>query len=116
MSQDLEARQKGERFVVLEPALPPDKPTEPNRPLINGVGFLAGILVGFLVAFALEFIDSTVKTQREVTEQLPVPVFGEIPWLPTEAGLRRQHMRSFMAAALNGVLALAFLAIVYFTF
>lgn len=116
MSQDLEARQKGERFVVLEPALPPDRPYEPNRPLINGVGFLAGILVGFLLAFVLEFTDSTVKTQREVTEQFPLPVFGEIPWLPTEAGLRRQHVRSFVAATANGVLALAFLAMVYLTF
>ena len=115
MSQDLEARQKGERFVVLEPALPPEKPFEPNRPLINGIGFLAGLMLGVVVAFALELLDSSVKTAREVTEQLPVPIFGEIPWLPTAAGTRRQHMNALVAAAANGVLALAFLAIVYVT-
>lgn len=116
MSSDLEARQKAERFVVLEPALPPEKPFEPDRPLINGIGFVAGLILGVVVAFLLEILDTTVKTQREVTEQLPVPIFGEIPWLPTAAGTRRQHMRSLVAAAANGVLALAFLAIVYITY
>ncbi|HZU42495.1 MAG TPA: Wzz/FepE/Etk N-terminal domain-containing protein [Terriglobales bacterium] len=115
MSQDLEARQQAERFVVLEPALPPEKPFEPNRPLINGIGFGAGLLLGILVAIALEMFDTTVKTQREVTEQLPVPVFGEIPWLPTAAGTRRRHMHSLVAALSNSVLALIFLAIVYMT-
>ena|SRR5579872_1628120 len=115
MSQDMEARQQGERFVVLEPALPPEKPAEPNRPLINGIGFAAAFIIGILVAFALEVMDSTVKTQREVTTQLPVPIFGEIPWLPTQAGTRRLRMRSLMAAAANGTLALLFLAIVYIT-
>jgi len=116
MSQDMEARQKGERFVVLEPALPPEKPSSPDRPLINGIGFGAGLLLGVLVAFALEIFDTTVKTQREITQQFPVPIFGEIPWLPTAAGTRRQHIRSLVAAATNCVLALAFLAIVYLTY
>jgi polysaccharide biosynthesis transport protein len=115
MSSDMETRQKAERFVVLEPALPPEKPVLPNRPLINLLGFLGGLLVAVATTFVLEVMDTTVKTPLEVTEKLPVPIFGEIPWLPTEAGLRREHMRSLLAAAANSVLALLFVAVVYMT-
>ncbi len=111
----METRQKAERFVVLEPALPPERPVLPNRPLINLLGFLGGLLVAVAATFVLEVMDTTVKTPLEVTEKLPVPIFGEIPWLPTEAGLRREHMRSLLAAAANSVLALLFVAVVYMT-
>src|SRR5262249_36529513 len=41
MASELEVRQKGERFLILDPAPVPDHPYGPNRPLI----LLAGLLV-----------------------------------------------------------------------
>lgn len=99
MATDLEIRQKGERFEVLDPAQVPYKPDSPNRPLFNLVGLALGLLVGFASALTLEFFDTSVRTEREVVDVLGAPIFGEIPWLPTEADNSRRHWRTIYACA-----------------
>jgi polysaccharide chain length determinant protein (PEP-CTERM system associated) len=98
MSADLEARQKGERFEILDPAQVPVMPASPNRPLINLAGFVVGIVIGLAVAVGLELIDPTVKTEREIVAELGSTIFGEIPWLPTKLAKRRQLSRAAFAA------------------
>jgi succinoglycan biosynthesis transport protein ExoP len=112
ISSDVETRQKGERFVILEPAQPPARPYEPNRPLIDALGLVGGFLISLGSVLAWEVLDTTIKTERELTERLRAPVFAEIPWLPTQAGSRRQRLRLVVTAGGNTVLALAYLALV----
>ena len=99
MATDLEIRQKGERFEVLDPAQVPYKPDSPNRPLFNLVGLALGVLVGFASALTLEFFNTSVRTEREVVDVLGAPIFGEIPWLPTEAENNRRVWRTIYACA-----------------
>ena len=115
MSTNLEMRQKGERFVVLDAAQPPERPTRPNRPFINSVGLVAGFAVGLVLAIVLELFDGTVKTEREVTELIEVPILGEIPWLPTVLEKRRQRLRTVSAALGSTLLATAYAALVVLT-
>lgn len=89
MFSDVEARQQGERFVLVDPAQPPEKPATPNRPLIDGIGAAAGLVVSLLVVAILELLNPAVKTEREVLERLKVPVFGEIPRLTMKSHRRR---------------------------
>jgi hypothetical protein len=98
--------------VVLDPAQPPERPYKPNRPLIEILGLAAGLALGLLTAFALEFFDPAVKTEQEIHEQLNVPVFGEIPWIPTEGSQRRHLLRTRLAAGGNAVLVLAYLVVI----
>jgi uncharacterized protein involved in exopolysaccharide biosynthesis len=90
MFSDIEARQQGERFVLLEPAQPPDAPLSPNRQLISAVGAAAGLMLSLFVVAVLELTDASVKTKREVVDRLKVPVFGEIPHLSTSNPVRRR--------------------------
>jgi uncharacterized protein involved in exopolysaccharide biosynthesis len=90
MFSDIEARQQGERFVLLEPAQPPDAPVSPNRPLISAIGAAAGLMLSLFVVAVLELTDASVKTKREVVDRLKVPVFGEIPRLGTSNAVRRR--------------------------
>jgi protein tyrosine kinase modulator len=99
MSADLESRQKGERFVVLDPAQVPDKPASPNRPLINLLSLPAGLLLGLVATVGKELFDPTVKTEQEVLSQLGTKLFGEIPWLPTAQEKRRLLVRAACSAA-----------------
>ena len=110
VSSDVETREKGERFVILQPAQPPSAPYEPKRLLIDLLALAAGIPIAIFAVLAVEVLDGTIKTGREISERLRVPVFGEVPWLETPGGKRRQWRRGLAAFAGNAVLALGYCA------
>ena len=115
MAADLEAHQKGEQFILWDPAQVPYKPNSPDRPIINWIGLAAGFVISLGLAFALEILNPTVKTEREVVGQLGIPVFGEVPWLPTKANSRRKRMRVFYACVCSAMLAAGFAVIMVVT-
>jgi polysaccharide chain length determinant protein (PEP-CTERM system associated) len=115
MAQDLEVRQKGERFEVLDPAQVPYKPDSPDRPMINWIGLGAGFVISLIVGFALEILNPSVKTEREVVGQLGMPVFGEVPWLPTKANNRQKRLRALYAFVGTAILAAGFAVIMVVT-
>jgi protein tyrosine kinase modulator len=108
MSADLEARQKGERFEILDPAQVPMLPDSPNRPLINLAGLFAGLALGLASAVGLELADPTVKTEREIVAELGGTVFGEIPWLLTNVEKHRRLRRAVLAAMATALVAAAY--------
>lgn len=64
-----------------------DEPTPPVRqrprtPVNVAVGGMLGLLLGSMVAFALEFLDDTVKSTEDVERHVALPVMGSIPVLP----------------------------------
>ena len=46
VSANLERRQIGEQFKILDPARLPERPISPDRPQINSMGAMAGLAVG----------------------------------------------------------------------
>ena len=66
MATALETKQQGERFEVLDLAMPPDKPGRPNRPrYLAGAGLLS-LVAGFGLALLREGADGSVKSQAEL--------------------------------------------------
>jgi len=108
MFSDVEARQQAERFVLLEPAQPPEQPAIPNRPLIDEIGAGAGLCIALFMAVVLEVFNPTVRTERELHDRLKAPIFGEIPRLNTKLETRRRRLWTAMAATGNLMLALGY--------
>jgi polysaccharide chain length determinant protein (PEP-CTERM system associated) len=79
MAADLERKQQGEQFRVLDPANLPDKPSFPNRPMFAMQGFGGALVIGLGIAFLLEMRDSSLKTERDVEFTLHLPVLAMIP-------------------------------------
>ena len=79
MASDLERRQEGEQFRVLDPANLPDKPSFPNRPLFALGGFGGGLALGLGLAIFLEMQDTSLRTERDVELSLRLPVLAMIP-------------------------------------
>ena len=79
MAAELERKQQGEQFRVLDPANLPDKPSFPNRPLFAVEGLGGGLALGLGIAFLLEMKDSSLKTERDVEFALRLPVLAMIP-------------------------------------
>jgi polysaccharide chain length determinant protein (PEP-CTERM system associated) len=79
MAGELETRQAGERFEILDAALPPDKPSGPHRPLMMLGGLLAGLMCGIGAAFVVEISDESVRHASEAASIFGKPVLAGIP-------------------------------------
>lgn len=83
IAANLEQRQIGEQFKILDPASRPDRPFQPNRPLINLAGIFAGLVIGVGVAALLEYRDVSLNTQDDVQAAVAAPILAMIPTLMT---------------------------------
>jgi polysaccharide chain length determinant protein (PEP-CTERM system associated) len=66
MATELERRQKGERFTVLDPARVPVKPFRPNRPAWSAVGTLAALAAALAFGLARELQKNSVLGEWEL--------------------------------------------------
>jgi polysaccharide chain length determinant protein (PEP-CTERM system associated) len=99
VAADLERRQIGEQFRILDPARIPVRPISPNRRMINGLGALLGLLLGVGIVAALELRDSSLRTEADVASVLGVPVLALIPIVETPADVARRRRRRVYASA-----------------
>jgi succinoglycan biosynthesis transport protein ExoP len=99
----LEIRQKGEKFSILDPAQPAERPSSPNRGLINAGGTLAGLVLGLLLALVTEFMGVSITAPEQVAEVVGVPVLEVIPVIRTNAD-RRVRKKRLLLATVSGVI------------
>jgi polysaccharide chain length determinant protein (PEP-CTERM system associated) len=83
MATDLEKRQQGEQFRVLDPPNLPQKPYSPNRLKLDLIGLVAGLALGMAFMVASEMIDDHLYSKEDIEKLIPAPVLTEIPSLPT---------------------------------
>ncbi|HWP84189.1 MAG TPA: Wzz/FepE/Etk N-terminal domain-containing protein [Terriglobia bacterium] len=102
----LEVRQKGEKFMILDPAQVPEKPSRPNRLMINAVGSAAGLALGLALALATEFLGFSITISQQVLAATGVPVLGVIPIIYTRADKIRRKRLALAGAATAIVVAL----------
>jgi polysaccharide chain length determinant protein (PEP-CTERM system associated) len=98
VAANLERRQIGEQFKILDPARLPERPTSPNRPQLQTMGLAAGIGVGVLLLGLIEYLDKTLKSEGDVTAALNLLVLATVPVLP-ELGYRVARRRKVIAVS-----------------
>jgi polysaccharide chain length determinant protein (PEP-CTERM system associated) len=96
---DLERRQIGEQFRILDSASVPTRPISPNRLMISGAGFAIGLVLGLGFALLLELRDASFRSEADVIESLSVPVLALVPYLATAAERRRRVMRTWLTGS-----------------
>jgi len=88
MATDLEKRQEGEQFQVLDPANLPDSPSFPKKLNFELGGLAAGLLLSCGLTAFLEMRDTSLRSEKDVEVLLQVPVLVTIPML--KSSRRRQ--------------------------
>ena len=79
ISANLERRQIGEQFKILDPARLPEKPSSPNRPQLYLLGLAVALGAGVAWAAAAEYFDRALRTEEDVRLALNLPVLATIP-------------------------------------
>jgi len=100
---NMERKQKGEQFQVIDPPRRPNKPISPDmRKLFLGCLF-AGLMIGGGLIFLLEFLDNSVKKSDTLQARLDIPVLVVMPVI--ESSVQRTLRRLNNGFSICGVLA-----------
>jgi succinoglycan biosynthesis transport protein ExoP len=100
VSANMERQVKGERFRVLESAVPDFDPVSPQRPVILVLGALLGLGLGIGLAIAMEALDSSFRSVPRLQAALQIPVLAAIPEIVLEQDRRRRRRRRVRNLAL----------------
>lgn len=84
MAENLERKQKGEQFKILDPAVLPEKPIKPDQNKILLIGGLLGMVLGIGLTWVRESSDKSFRTVSDLEEYLGIPVLATIPNLKEE--------------------------------
>jgi hypothetical protein len=115
VSQNLEKRQKGEQFQILDPADLPQEPFTPDRPRVFGIAFAAAMLIGFGGAIGFEMINPTLRGKRDFQHFFQVPVLASIPIIrDTEYEAQKSRQVTIVYSGLISLGALVTLFLVVF--
>lgn len=112
LSENMEKKQKGEQFQVLDPANFPLKPFQPNRLMIVIVGLAAGLAGGIGLALLWDNLDSSFKSADEIRASLNVPLLATLPALVTRGSVVEQRRsQGILVLASIGVLGIGLILV-----
>lgn len=114
LASNLEQRQIGEQFKVLDPARVPERPFSPNRPRLIGMGAAAGLMLGFAIAALLEYRRAVFTTPDEIARLLQLPVLALVPVMRSEREVRAGRWRRYAVLATTVLVTAAGVAAAYF--
>ncbi len=90
MSENLEKKQQGEQFSVLDPAKPPQVPYKPDIKKVLFLSLFLGLGAGGGLAFLLEYLDPTFHDKKLLEKTFELPVIATIPRLYTKEEKRKK--------------------------
>jgi polysaccharide chain length determinant protein (PEP-CTERM system associated) len=115
IAANLERRQIGEQFNLLDPARLPEKPFSPNRRLLTAVGLAAGLGLGMALIALLEYRDESFKVDHEVVRLLALPVLAVVPTMQSPTERKWAFQKRMLTAAACATTVLLGLAVVTYT-
>ena len=109
ISANLEKRQIGEQFKILDPARMPEKPASPDRARLYLIAALAAIAIGLGLAALAEFFDKSLRNEADVRAALNLMVLATVPVMRDSSRSRwpfRRAAVSVLAAVVTAALRL----------
>jgi polysaccharide chain length determinant protein (PEP-CTERM system associated) len=78
MATDLEKRQQGEQFRVMDEPNLPDGPSFPKRGVFAGAGLAAGLCLGLMIVALMEYKDTALRSERDIWAFTKLPTLSVI--------------------------------------
>jgi len=112
LSENLESRQQGENFQILDPANFPEKPYLPDRMKIIVLGFMGGLGSGVGLAFLLEILFPVFYSLKQIKKNNEFAIMIGIPFI-SSSGDRQKWGKQVLIAAGVTVLGMIFFLMLF---
>jgi polysaccharide biosynthesis transport protein len=104
ISENLEEKQQGEQFLIIEPANLPAKPIKPDRLKILALALMASLVAGAGGAVALEVLDPKLRAAKDFKGFFDLPILACLPVIENAEYRRRIAVRR--AAVIGGLVSI----------
>ena len=105
---NLEHRQKGEQFRLLEAASPERSTVSPQRGLVMAVALAVAVILAALVALVTDQLDTSFHTADDLRHATSVPVLTAIPDIMADGDQRRGRLRFALGTMVTVMLLVVF--------
>ena len=107
--ENLEKKQQGSQFKIMDPARLPQKPVKPDFMKIMVLAIGLGLALGGGLALGMDLLDTSFKDPLEIEEYLGMSVACSVPYLPLakEKRLSRLKNMGFFLFLITGLALLA---------
>jgi polysaccharide biosynthesis transport protein len=116
LSENVEKKQKGAQFVIIDEANLPSDPESPNRSAVLFYGTAVSLALALIVAFSVDLSTRRVFTGAEVERIMDTPILVEIPRLVSAYDKRRARKLRTAYAALFMIGMGAYVGGLYYLF
>lgn len=106
LSENMEKKNEGEQFQVIDQANLPQQPVAPERLRILIVGLVLAVAAGFGLAFLRENLDTSFKGVEDLRVLTDLPILAALPLIGTRNSVL-EHRRSQRMLAVASVMVFA---------
>jgi polysaccharide chain length determinant protein (PEP-CTERM system associated) len=107
MAANIEERQQGQHFRLIDPPSFPELPSSPKRGKFLLGGAAVGAALGLLLGLLRHFMDRSFHSEAELIQEHEAPLVVSIPLVLTADEFRRRKWRRFWEYALGIALLVA---------
>ncbi|MBW2589633.1 MAG: protein GumC [Deltaproteobacteria bacterium] len=105
LAVNLERKQQGEQFRILDPAKRPERPSDPDMKKLFLIFIAAGLGIGGGVVFLLEYLDTSFRIPNDIESYLGLSVLATVPVI--------LHPRDVRMKRLNQALSIFFVIVAF---
>lgn len=95
---NMEKKQKGEQFQIIDRAQVPRNPVSPNMKKLFLITVAAGLGIGCGLVFLVDYFDSSFDRAEDVEKTLGITVLATIPKIYQKRDIRRKKRRTVLTA------------------
>jgi uncharacterized protein involved in exopolysaccharide biosynthesis len=96
VAQEMQDKEKGQRFSITSPAYIPLKPSKPKRVVITLIGFLAALGLSYGFVTLKDSMDNGIRTPHQIRELTGTPVLSSIPYIITDQEKTMNRVKFFV--------------------
>jgi len=109
LAVNLEKKQQGEQFRILDPAKRPERPSDPDMKKLFMIFIAAGLGIGGGLVFLLEYLDTSFRRPNDIESYLDLSVLATVPVILHPKDVRMKRLNQVLSI-LSVIVAFALMA------